>query len=221
MPSKTQVDKAGAALREWWYSPRRMDDDLRKAVGVVWEYRDGFQYPTTKVSANLRHYVKRAGVEVVIAQRLKRLPRIIEKLAKQPRMRMSQMQDVGGCRAVLPDDVAVGTVLAGLRRNWDIITVDDYVGSPKDSGYRAVHVIVRKDSVPVEVQLRTTGQQDWADEIERIDGMAEYGLKDGEGPDEVLRYMFLLAEVIDHVARGESWPNEWDEEMDRLTAYLP
>lgn len=148
--------------------------------------------------------MKKAGAEVIIAQRLKRLPRIVEKLVRKPRMRMSQMQDVGGCRAVLPDQRAVSSVLTGLRRNWDIITVDDYVTNPKASGYRGVHVIVRRDDILIEVQLRTTGQQDWADDVERVDGIASYGLKDDEGPENVLEYFRLLSRVIAASENGEA-----------------
>lgn len=77
------------------------------AAETVWEYRATFNYPLTRVNANVRHYIKKAGCEVVVAQRLKCLPRIIEKLVRYPRMRLTQMQDVGGCRAVLPDQRAV------------------------------------------------------------------------------------------------------------------
>jgi putative GTP pyrophosphokinase len=196
MVSKNQVDKAGAFLREWWKMPTEVDDDVRAAVNVVWEYRSGFTYATTKVAANLRYYVSRTGSEFVVAQRWKRLPRILDKMERHPRMRLSQMQDVGGCRAILPDQDAVNKVIEGFTKNWDIITVDDYVTDPRSTGYRAIHAIVKKDERPVEVQLRTTGQQDWADEIERIDGLIPDNLKDGEGPAEVIKYTKMLADVI-------------------------
>ena len=188
---------------------------------MVWAYRGGFQYPLTKVNANLRYYVKKAGCEVFIAQRLKRLPRIIEKLHRHPRMRLSQMQDVGGCRAILPSQEAIERVLAGVNRRWDIITVDDYIASPKPDGYRAVHVIVRRGGVPIEVQLRTFGQQDWADEVERMDGRVDYALKDGEGPDDVLRYLRLLAEVIAAAEGGPIVTTERIQEMIRLRSLMP
>jgi hypothetical protein len=56
--------------------------------------------------------------------------------------------------------------------------------------------------VPIEVQLRTVGQQDWADEIERIDSLKSYGLKDGIGPPDVLEYTQLLAQVINDYESG-------------------
>ncbi|RJF41140.1 hypothetical protein D4740_09445 [Actinomyces sp. 2119] len=53
------------------------------------------------------------------------------------------MQDIGGCRVVLGSDS-----LEELRRleslvceRWEVKDRDDYVSRPRESGYRAVHVI--------------------------------------------------------------------------------
>jgi len=173
------------------------------------------------VNANLRHYVKSAGSEVFIAQRLKRLPRILVKMARHPRMRLTQMQDVGGCRAILGDEAAVRHVLDGIQRNWDVITVDDYIENPKTDGYRAVHVITRRSEVPIEVQLRTAGQQDWADEVERIDGLMPHAVKDGEGPPEVVEYLKALAELIDAVEGGTPVDPGLSSEFLRLRRLVP
>lgn len=224
-PSKTSVDKAGALLRRWraadFILPDVSPETFFGAVETVWEYRRQFQYPLTQVNANLRHYVKAAEAEVLIAQRLKRLPRIVEKLHRQPKMRLSQMQDVGGCRAILPNERAVRDVLAGITRNWDIITVDDYITEPKADGYRGIHAIVRKGGIPIEVQLRTAGQQDWADEVERIDGRVEYAVKDGEGPPEVRKYLEVLAEIVATSEARRRVPAEWLYTLQELQAYVP
>ena len=39
----------------------------------------------------------------LVAQRLKRMPTIIDKLDRHPNMKLSTMQDIGGVRAVLPN----------------------------------------------------------------------------------------------------------------------
>lgn len=127
--SKKSVDKAGTVLRRG--SGQATDyETVIAALDVVWEYRRQFQYPLTQVNANLRHYVKGAGCEVYIAQRLKRLPRIMEKLIRQPRMRLSQMQDVGECRAILPDETSIRKVLSGITQRWDVITIVLQLGGP-------------------------------------------------------------------------------------------
>lgn len=129
MPSKGEIDRAGALLRTWWGSDDAdINDAVMAAFDTIWDYRKAFQYPLTMVNAGLRYYVKKSGSEVFIAQRLKRLPRVLDKLQRHPKMRLTQMQDVGGCRAILPDHDAVQRVLKGIENRWDIITVDDYVG---------------------------------------------------------------------------------------------
>lgn len=222
--SKSQVDRAGGLIRAAWIGsppPTSTVEDLTAAIRVIWAYRSQFTYPTTKVASNLRYYVQKAKVEVVVAQRWKRLPRIIEKLERHPKMRLSQKQDVGGCRAVLPSQEVVDKVLAGIKKNWDIVTVDDYVSAPRATGYRAIHAIVQKDNLPVEVQLRTYGQQDWADEVERIDGLIPEALKDGEGPADIIRYTKRLAEVIDAQETGNPVDRQAILELTELARSVP
>jgi putative GTP pyrophosphokinase len=197
--SNSRIDKAGVCIREHFFADPRVIADastLQDAVDSVWAFRARFNHPLTLVNLGVRYYINKAGCDVVVAQRLKRLPRIVEKMSRHPRMRLTQMQDVGGCRAILPNSDSVNEVLGGLKRNWEIIAIDDYVAAPKTTGYRAVHVIVRKEGMAVELQLRTPGQQTWAEEIERIDSVTDYALKDGDGPEDVLAYTTKLAEVI-------------------------
>jgi putative GTP pyrophosphokinase len=222
-PSKTQVDKAGVLLRKFAFDPRRDDIDQEKltdAVGVVWAHRNSFAYPMLKVNANLRYYVKKFDQPPTVAQRHKRLPRIVVKLLRHERMRLSQMQDVGGCRAILPNQAAVDGVLLGLKRNWDIVTTDDYVASPRSSGYRAVHVIVKRDGVPIEVQLRTPGQQSWADEVERLDSRFLESVKDGEGPPFLIDYLRRLADLINAIDRGDQVDPAEREAVSRIAVKL-
>ena len=39
---------------------------------------------------------------VQVSQRMKRVPTIIDKLLREPTLLLSRMQDIGGCRAMLP-----------------------------------------------------------------------------------------------------------------------
>lgn len=75
--------------------------------------------------------------------------------------------------------------------------------------------------MPIEVQLRTVGQQDWADEVERLDGRAGYALKDGEGPPEVLRYLWLFADIIRAQESGDRVDRETIKEILALEPFLP
>lgn len=200
-PSRTQVDKAGKLLRDWWRAPSSSKeeaqfdgDELVDAVGVLVEYRGGFQAPLKKVTVGLRQFVERESSEVTVGQRLKRAPQILNKLGRFGSMRLTQMEDIAGCRAILPGGASeIGGVLRRIRRNWEVLRVDDYVTSPKSTGYRAMHVVVRQDGYPVEIQLRTPGQHEWAEAVERWAARTRFPLKDGEGPPDLLSYLDLVA----------------------------
>ncbi len=92
------------------------------------------------VSANLYRYVGEEG-EPIVAQRLKRVPTIAGKLLREPGMKLSRMEDVGGVRAVLPSQEAAYRVARQLKHNWTITRSRDYVAEPKLDGYRALHLI--------------------------------------------------------------------------------
>ena len=57
-------------------------------------------------------------------------------------MQLARMGDVGGCRAILSDQHEVYRVLARIRKNWTVKVLNDYVETPRDTGYRAVHVVI-------------------------------------------------------------------------------
>lgn len=228
MPSRTQVDRAGAFLRDWWRAPVESEeeakfdeDELGDAALILSEYRADFQNPLNKVTVGLRQFVERESSEVVVGQRLKRTPQILHKLSRFRSMRLTQMEDVAGCRAILPGGASeVAGVLKRIRRNWDVVGIDDYMKSPKPTGYRAVHVVVRRDGHPVEIQLRTPGQHEWAEAVERLAGETGYPLKDGEGPGELLTYLELVAWAISADERGEGPGPAFMEVLDRFKSRI-
>ncbi len=109
-------------------------------------------------------------------------------------MKYSRMEDIGGCRAILPGRSEVEGVVRRVRRNWQVARFRDYVREPKTTGYRAVHVVVQRDGRLIEIQLRTPGQQSWAEEVDRIASRLGAHVKDDGGPPVLGRFMWLLAE---------------------------
>lgn len=78
------------------------EEELTAAVGIVADYRSGFQDPLKKVTVGLRQFVERESNEVTVGQRLKRNPQILNKLGRFGSMRLTQMEDIAGCRAISP-----------------------------------------------------------------------------------------------------------------------
>jgi putative GTP pyrophosphokinase len=165
--SNTRVDRLGGRVRTWYERDRpelvETDEELRQALWDFFAWRDTFRYPLTKVVMGLRSFVKserpelRApGTRLPVGQRLKREPQIIRKLSRYPKMKLSRMQDIGGCRAIMPGGAReVAGVLARIQERWEVLDLQNYVERPQDTGYRAIHVVVRRDQRRIEIQLRT------------------------------------------------------------------
>lgn len=173
--------------------------------------------PLSRVGANLRYYVVDEATPVV-AQRLKKVPTIAHKLLREPGMKLARMADIGGVRAILPDQAAAYRVAARLQRNWTIHQFRDYVAEPKEDGYRALHLINRYRGKLIEVQLRTELQDDWANVVESISRKLAPGLKFGEGPAPLADYLKLAAELFAYEDRGDAPPREMFARLKELRA---
>ena len=117
---------------------------------------------------------------IIVAQRLKRLPTIINKMNRYRDMGLSRMQDIAGVRIIVEDMEQLKateeeiTKWEGLQRN------KDYIENPKKSGYRGKHFVFKKDEKYVEIQLRTQFQHLWATAVETVDVFRGGSLKEGD-----------------------------------------
>lgn len=230
--SKGEVNRAGDLLRDWWMNPNsrpiRVRDEgaLTDALGLVlFRFRPTFQRPLDKVVMGVRSMVKssspslkKKGVSLPVGQRLKRELQIIDKLARHPKMKLARMQDIGGCRGVLPGGMSeVRAVIDRMEAaGWDIKGFDDYVEKPTKHGYRAVHVVVMRDDHLIEVQLRTPGQHAWAIAVERASIRLRMPLKFGVGEPILLRYFERAAYGIAVEEIGEEPDIEFTREFEEL-----
>lgn len=206
-PSKEAINRSGRLIADLladWRLPEpertgvygaTQTHEMDQAFEMIDWWRRLHAKPLTSVSANLRHYVKPHG-HILVTQRLKRLPTVVDKLLREPKMKLSQMADIGGCRALLPDQVAVYDVAKRLRKNWDITRTRDYAAEPKASGYRAVHLIVRRKGRLIEVQLRTPTQDAWANQVEEDSRRVGRDFKGGRGQAEVHEYYVVVSELL-------------------------
>ncbi|HYM54126.1 MAG TPA: RelA/SpoT domain-containing protein [Solirubrobacteraceae bacterium] len=206
-PSKEAVNRAGRLIASLLVEFRQGNDDeiaqmetsqedeIDAAFDLIDWWRSLHAKPLTSVSANLRHYLKPHG-PVVVTQRLKRFPTVVDKLLREPTMNLTQMADIGGCRALLWDQEAVYAVARRLRRNWEVERTRDYAAEPKTSGYRAVHLIVRRKGRLIEVQLRTPLQDAWANQVEEDSRRVGRNFKGGEGQSEVHGYYAVVSELL-------------------------
>lgn len=222
--SKSEVNRAGAVIAEGRPLTTAEDiDRLGAAIDVVDWWRSEHAAPLNAVAAKLRYYVAEVG-EPAVAQRLKRLPTIANKLVRLPTMKLAQMGDIGGVRAVVPDQDAAYHVARRLRKNWTITRFSDYVAEPKADGYRALHLINRHRGRLIEVQIRTELQDNWANLVEIYSAEAEAGLKFGEGPS-WMRQSFVDLSSLDAQfeagdVSGESAQTKAEELLSRIDTFL-
>jgi putative GTP pyrophosphokinase len=126
------------------------------------------------------------------------MDRIVEKLARFPNMSLATMEDIGGCRVVLRTAADVSLLRSRIEHKWQrhLIRVRDYCATPKPSGYRAVHIVVEKHGVPIEIQLRTLLQHRWAMTVEDYESRTKQALKDAQGHPQLLRLMSVLGDAL-------------------------
>jgi hypothetical protein len=223
--SKSQVNKAARlrvefalALREHRAAVFDMYDmrEMGEAQRIITWWRGLHAVPLVNVNANLRHYVKDCSVPINVTQRLKRRPTIIDKLIREPTMNLTQMADIGGVRAVVGNIDEIYSVSRRLRKNWDIERVRDYVENPKSSGYRAMHLIVRRKGYRIEVQLRTPNQDEWANGVEEDSRRLRMGLKSGFGPEKIHEFYVAFAEWLALEDFGQPVDDELRARVQRL-----
>jgi ppGpp synthetase/RelA/SpoT-type nucleotidyltranferase len=144
--------------------------------------------------------------QAIFAKRLKRHPSIVTKLENQPGMTLRNMQDIGGCRAILTTEKKLTKLVRVLRRHKSFRSVGDaevkvsnYLYEPKITGYRGYHIIgcfAGASGKPrkIEVQLRTRVQHSWATAVEIVDLFTHQGLKAGRGEPEWREFFFAAGE---------------------------
>ncbi len=117
-----------------------------------------------------------------------------EKLKRQS-IRLSQIQDIAGCRVIVPTVLAQDSLSNTVSVLFDSVVIDDKRDVPTD-GYRALHLVVRIANRPIEIQVRTDLQHIWADISERLADVHGQGVKYGHGNPIVLLFLARLSQSI-------------------------
>jgi putative GTP pyrophosphokinase len=216
--SKSAVNAAGVEISKGYSTSQEYND----ALVVVNKFRLSHAQPMNVLAISLKRKVK--GFEgVIIAQRLKRLPTIANKLCRYPSMNLSRMQDIGGTRVI------VGTIdeLYELRamcinprsKSVTLKNEHDYVVQPKPDGYRGIHLVYNYSrtadgaaiNVSLELQIRTNLQHAWATAVETVGVMRGESLKSQVGNAKWLEFFeyvssaFAIAESVPVLSKHSSY----------------
>lgn len=209
--SRRQIDEAGANLS----NPQITLGQIMNAYDVLNNFRACHAYPMNTFQATLRYKLNKSKIEYLVSQRLKRIPSVLLKLDRFKNMRLSQMQDVGGLRAILPTIDNVNTIVE-LYQNTafqhEIKNVKDYIAEPKESGYRCYHIVYKYknkinpnyDGLMIELQIRTKLQHAWATAVETMGTFIDHSLKSSQGPQDWLDFFSLVGNAFAYI---ENTPN--------------
>lgn len=204
--SKRLVDQAGATLAEQEKLGQIYDSE---ALAVVNNWRSSHSFPLNTFTVTLKSKSSAVDNEYIVVQRLKRLPSILYKLNRFPGYRLSQIQDIGGCRVVLHDVPTMRSLIEKYRKSdlrHELAKVDDYLLSPQSSGYRGIHLIYKYVSdrssvyngLRIEMQLRSPLQHAWATAVETVGTFIQQALKSSSGEEDWLHFFKLMGSVIAH-----------------------
>ena len=162
-PTNASIDRAGHTLRLAQAGKVPDEASILAAEGILAQYRAAYYVPPQPIAwatVGLRAMCSTLNLDFELSTRLKRRATILAKLLRQPRMRLSQMRDIGGVRIVLADQASCDALHALCLEQWvpHVRATKDYVRRPQASGYRALHVELHQDGLPLEVQFRTQQQ---------------------------------------------------------------
>jgi len=192
--SRTQIDRLGHRLRR--------SDPTIEDLRLLEQVRGHYERPLREVMRALLGLDLGLGFQLS-ARPAKTTGTIIDKLRRMPRLKLSEMQDIAGARIVAEmrrdeQDRLVEQITAC----FDDCKVVDRRAAPS-FGYRAVHVVVKVEGRPVEIQVRTRLQDLWAQIVERLADRLGRGIRYGEPPLEPTQHLggMTRQEFVDRVMK--------------------
>jgi len=244
--SRTQYDRAGEVLA----TTDRDDPQRADAIETVGEWRMSHVFPLEVTKEILSQRAGCLGSAALVSQRIKRIESVESKLRRDG-TRLTQMQDVGGCRVVINGGTTeqISKVVASLQCSQATgehgvlyQRTTDYIASPKDDGYRSIHVILAYQGphqeykgLKTEIQIRTRIQHMWATSVEICETFTGKNLRVRESTADKIwqRFFALTASYLASVEGMPSVPgtperrdelvaeiHKIDSEIDALNAFL-
>lgn len=205
-----------------------MSPQIREAFQIANNWRESHAYPMRSIRHQLIAYMAVRQIHGVTGARLKRMQAIRRKLNRVG-LHLNQLQDLGGCRAILPQmsDVQslVGALIEKSRHDLRERGSVDYIASPKPDGYRSHHLIFTYNGRGaasihtgrrIEIQLRTQLQHSWATAVEAVGMVRGEYLKNDEGSEQWLR-LFKLISAEFAVAEETQLPPDVPGHKERLS----
>jgi len=206
--SRSELNKVGETL----LVTKVGSPEYVEAVDTLNSWRVSHGYPINTFNSTLRDKMRHYQ-DSISAQRLKRLPTIIDKLKRYPTMKLARMQDIGGVRAIVNNINEVRELekqyVDPKRFTHELVSHKDYIEHPKPDGYRGIHLVFKYNNtlarngvaaqyngLLIELQIRTKLQHNWATAVETVGVFREEALKSGRGSMEWLEFFTLASSAF-------------------------
>ena len=201
--SRSKIIKSGKVIKKEDATP----EQVAEAIKVIDNWRAAHAYPLHVIYMHLRGMAASRS-DIIVAERLKRLDSIISKLRREPSMSLWMMQDLGGCRFIVPsvaDIYKYSEKYEKSRKRHEFKERYDYITEPKASGYRSLHVVYEYHSdkidaynknMLIEIQFRTHLEHLWATAVETMGLFTKQAIKSGQGTDDVKRFFALISSLF-------------------------
>jgi ppGpp synthetase/RelA/SpoT-type nucleotidyltranferase len=172
--TRSQIERLGVRLVR---TDPPAADDVAALHDLLLSYGDALEEAVATVQQAL---------SIAPSSRVKTTGTILEKLERYGGSWLKSIQDVAGMRIVgvfdrRGQDAVVAQVVELFSGGTRPPKIVDRRDEPSH-GYRAVHVIVFVRSLPVEIQVRTQLQHEWADMFEKLADRIGRGIRYGEPP---------------------------------------
>lgn len=201
------VDLAGEAFNNDSSARNALEVQGLDCLEVINNRRAAHNYPLNTFQATLRQRSARVDNTALVAQRIKRLSSIQDKLKRYDWLTLSEMQDVAGCRVIVNTVEQVydlADIYSGKYASHELATTNDYIQKPKSDGYRSYHLVYRYcnnnsriyDGLKIEMQFRSVLQHCWATAVEIADIFYREGLKAHRGSPDWRRFFALMGAAI-------------------------
>ena len=176
--SRSAIERLGKRLEK---SDTASVDDLASLRELLVAYDEALAVAVNRVQTK---------TDFNSTSRVKTTGTILDKVRRHGGSILKSMQDIAGMRIVgdfnrIAQDKISASISELFSNGARPPKIVDRRISPS-SGYRAVHLVVHVDSVPVEIQIRTRLQHQWAEFYEKLGDKFGRGIRYGE-PVELLK----------------------------------
>ncbi len=202
--SKKDVIRAGMSLKGNIVWVPESEDEILKVFRIANSWRASHAFPMHRMRAELHGRMSSLKVKGLTAARLKQMPSIRSKLGRI-NSNLRQLQDLGGCRAVVPSIYEARALAESIREHspHNLKREDCYMDNPRLSGYRSHHLIFAfhpRDTSEssyegrlIELQIKSRLQHSWATAVEAVGMYLGDNLKAGSGSEDWLRLFELMS----------------------------